>query len=169
MTQKEEPFLTVINNSPKPQIRVEAFKTKYLPLLISNPDPSVFNIRWIDEVAMSPYLEVDAINNDGTVAFTIPPLRSQVNTVVDATLQQVANLAKMEYQVHHLKGHAFLNTNLPRVLRFNSARDADIQKRWNELLILLGYKDLLVDPDTGTTADRPVQKTVEMSDDEDWD
>lgn len=167
MRVEDNSYLDVINNSQRPQIRANVFIEKFLPILLNDPNPAAFNLKWINEVSMNPYLAVDAINQDGSLAFVIPPLRSPIKTVLDPSLQHLANLAKMEYQVHPIKGNLFLNANLPRMMQFENARNDDIQQQWNALLVQLGHKKLLVDT---TTPEAPLKVDVGIiGADEDWD
>ena len=162
-------FIDAILNSPLPKIRTSAFKEKYLPLLF-HPSPSVFNLAWINEVAMNPYIEVLAVDDKGEVEFIIPPLRKQVNTTLDQSIATLSAQAKLEGNVHQMKANALLNDNLPRLLRFADARSLPIQERWDELLTALGYADrLATEPTEAAVKTVASDEGIGMSDDdEDW-
>lgn len=139
---EEADYISVLLNTQHPQIREEAFKERYLPLLFS-PDPFLFNIGWINDVAQSPYLEVDIINKKNEVVFVVPPLRKQVKATTDQSLPYVANLAQMESRIHVMKGHMVLEQHLPNLIKFNGERDVEIERRWRELITYYGHADKL--------------------------
>lgn len=159
-------YLDTILNNQKPMIRVETFESKYVPLIFDK-DPSLFNLRWVDEVSKNQYNEVVALDENNEVVYIIPPLRKPVKSTTDQSIARLTNQAKLESQVHIIKATTLMDNNLPKLVKFADARSSEIEQRWSELLTNLGYGDVLVMlGDKTTLADGT--STVEMGEDSDW-
>lgn len=160
-----------INSFPKPSIRIELFKEKYIPLLFDN-DPSIFNYRWIDEVSMNPYLEVHVIDEFGNILHVVPPLRRPVLSNTDTRIGQITSMAVLEEGVHKGRAEQLLRNNLPKVMQFSNARSDEIQHRWNQFLTELGYGSYLIDNAMKQTSSihysNEKMESIELKDNEDW-
>lgn len=136
-------YVDTINNIAKPQIPRAVFEKRYIPYLF-DPDPKTFNLKWLEEVAKNIYLEVDVMNPDGTLAFTVPPLRPLYNTSKNSDINFLANKAALETGIHRAKGDAFLMKVLPGRIHKQDGRDPEHEARWRAILIECGYADRLL-------------------------
>jgi hypothetical protein len=132
-----------ISNFPKPMIRIEAFKQIYLPLLF-NPNPSLFNFRWINEVSMNPYLSVNILDTDNNIIHVVPPLRTPIDSTKLTRLNDVTNLAIAEQSVHKARGEIFLADTLPKMMQFKEARSEELKRQWDIFITELGFGDMIV-------------------------
>lgn len=167
---EEFSFLTSILSAEKPSIRIELFESKYLPMML-DPNPAKFNLHWINEVAMSPYLEVNVVNANGGVEYTTPPLRSPTKTTTKNNIQYLANYALMESKIHMLRAQMILSENLPKMIRFETGIDPEYEYRWRQILIRHGYGHMLPDKEHDVQHDGKVaimsDSIIDLEDD-DW-
>lgn len=121
----------------------EVFIRNYAPLLF-DPDPSVFNLRWVSEVASSPTHEVIMVDNVGNFLTFIPPLR--------ATTLKSLNLGpelSSELEVYAIQKSVKKNQSENRLINTLSKLDLQIsvtpelESRWRNLLIDCGFGELL--------------------------
>ncbi len=166
MSVEEEDYTKIILDRQKPMLRFSVFKERYLPLLFSE-DPSLFNNRWIEDVSISPYLEVDLIDEHGKLVYTVPPLRRQVNSHANTVLNEMTKMAVIEASIHSEMGNIFLENNLPKLVKFDDSRSPEIQERWKTFLTELGYGEFLAD---GKQISREINSGggLEIVDNEDW-
>lgn len=160
-----------LSRIPKPFIRIELFKEKYIPLIFDT-DPSIFNFRWINEVSMNPYTEVNIIDEYGNIIDVVPPLRRPVLTNTNSSIGQITTMAVMEESVHKSKAELLLRNNLPKIMQFGDSRTPEIQERWKTFLTNLGYGKYLLDETLKTNSNihysNEKMESIEIEDNSDW-
>ncbi len=152
-----------------PSVSEADFKNGWLPILLYNSDPVVFNSRWISEVAYSPTARVRVIDTTGKTLFTVPPLV----TPNKIHLTHSEELTSMIGRIHQMKdvNPPKANMLLAETLDDISAsiampQDISYVDEWNNILIRYGYGDLIAD--TATIANK-VEESVVLNDiGEDW-
>ena len=126
-----------------PTIPLSVFEARYLPLLF-HPNASTFNTAWVEEVAMSIFMEVEVLNADDTVAFRVPALRPHFSTGFSGDISAVGTRSVYEAGIHKVKGNAYLSRTLPQVL-LPTASTTDNEERWREIITRCGYGSKLAD------------------------
>ena len=154
----------ILLNAEIPRISIKRFTEQYLPLVF-HADPATFNMAWLN-ICMKPTMAVDVIDEDGTVAYRVPPLRPSYETPFDSNIALMAGHAEMNKNVHVRKAQAILRDNLPKLMVFKSGRDPEAEKTWREIIIRHGYGDRLLTTST-SSGDSPVNEaaSVQMEDD----
>lgn len=159
-------FIKVIMSEPKPKINEKLFVSVYLPLLF-NEDPLAFNLKWINDVAMNPYLEVEVVDDNNKVLYLVPPLRSPLKTSLKRDIPNLANYAIMEHRVHKLRAEMVLAENLPKLIQFETGITDENERRWQEIIIRNGYGDRLINTKTQPNSSVQPVEDIQLSDDED--
>ena len=144
-----EDYIAELTNIPNKSIARSIFEKRYLPLLF-DPDPKVFNLRWLDEIAGSIFAEVDVIGEGGNVDFVIPPLKAQYATDPNNDINFLANQAEREAGIHRLKSEALLARTLPSRMNFVKGRNPEHEARWRHIIAECGYEDMLLDTSAAT-------------------
>lgn len=130
----------------KPKIGLKQFVEEYLPDL-ANPglDDSLLLAKWL-YISKGPYNEVNVINDDGSVAFTVPPLwvRIDVRKVNDARLSfnEVMSKVTQKTNVAPNLGKRYFQKCLPEMLPTSSSGNKYI-KQWNAILESYGYSPIV--------------------------
>lgn len=124
-----EEYLTTILESVNKQIKEKLFVNTYLPLIFL-PDHSVFNMRWINEVATNPHTAVDVLDDRNIKLYTIPPLRKAFNTDKLPNLRYELSQIELVGKSSGLLAQHMLIKSLSNVLDENDFKDNDSAKQW---------------------------------------
>lgn len=163
--------MTEILDRPNPQIRRRALKDLYLPLMFS-PDPKAFNLRWVNEIATSPFLPVDVIGDNNEVMYTVPPLcRQPEQSTAENTekLSMVLTHAAQESSrsmLHSLRALAEYESFLMEFVTIRSRSDIE---GWVKVLEDCGFGDripAIATPEVDDTDDDSVE--IEEGAPDDW-
>jgi hypothetical protein len=130
--------LETLNRIPK-----EVFIRNYAPLIFDT-DPSVFNLRWVAEVASSPTHEVIMVDNLGNILSIIPPLR--VTTLKNINLGPELS---SELEVYGIQKSIKKNQSENRLINTLNKLDLhisvtpELELRWRKLLIECGFGEMI--------------------------
>lgn len=119
---------------------------RYLPLLF-DPNPMVFNMAWIDEVAGCPHARVYITNYSNEVIGSVPPLRLAPISQVDSKVPSTLNIIQRHMSQNSAHGQALLLATLPQIISMETQIGIDIQNEWKELLIKYGYQQFIIEGD----------------------
>ena len=158
---------TTLINLPRPRIIIDKFVGVYLPLLdVPAGEDTTFTVRWWKEVAGGLYNSVDVMDGNGTVAYTVPPIREPFTTFSDSGLGLLATKFQKHSEVHKAAAmHAF-TAQLPKVVTISTPPKLEHVKVWDMILNKHGYGHL-----TSMDLVPEVEEIAETSfqqDDDDW-
>ena len=147
----------------RPSIAIDNFTKNYLPLVF-HKDPTVFNIKWLREVAMHQHLEVNVLDNDGSVAYVVPALRPSHVSQSTTALNDMGTVAALESGTSGKKAQLYIQSKLPFLVTFDNSPCVDSSARWHAILTRHGYGDRLATLTTKSTSS--TVSTVEPEQDE---
>lgn len=157
-----------ILNRPNPAVRKRALQQIYFPLMFKD-SPEEFNLRWINEIAMSPHLPVDVVDDHNTILYTIPPLRRTSDLVKreDATaLNAVLTHAVAEGGRSHLHQENFMREYEGFMVKFVTVISMTDIEGWIHALTDCGFGDKVKDVKVVTAKQEEEDNFVEGEPDE---
>lgn len=121
------------------------FVNNYLPILASKELPVEEIIgRWL-AISKHPYNEVDVLNEDGTIAYVVPPIWSKLsvrNRDNDKrSLSEIMIKANAKSLMSPKMGDAYLKHNLNKISSLYKCSNKHIHL-WNDILINYGYEPI---------------------------
>lgn len=124
--------MDTILNTPKPSIPYDVFKQKYAPFIKTGQ----FHIKWVNEVSSNLFTEVDVINPDGSVRYTVPTIGRPMDTTLDQNATTIVNAAAM--QQTDIQKMGILRSHLPKTIKFIEGRTTAEIKRWEAIFLDCG-------------------------------
>lgn len=153
---------------PKPTIGEELFKKTYLPLIF-DADPSVFNKRWIQEVAGSPYVEVEILESVDKVLFVVPSITDRFVSKVTNEINLLAVRYLKETERIQSVAQSNFNNALPKMIDVESRMlDATREERWRSILIRYDLGDKIAYSRTESNSILNQVSNVSVDDNEEW-
>lgn len=145
--------LSSVLNIPNPRIEERTFVRDWFNIVFGRPNTvhdRIPILRWVDEVAGSPYTEVDVTRN-GEVIFTIPPILD--STLMEVTpgldLQTILSQYRDERATSQKLGEQFFNQVVMPNLAVEVVKTEDQPYRDRLYEIAKGYG--LIAPDASPT------------------
>ena len=131
-----------VGRSTRPTLPLNTFSTEYLPMLMDESLPREEIIgRWL-AVSKHPYNEVDILNDDGTVAYVVPPIWIRLS-IRDTgkhkySVNELMARSRAKFSVSPRLGEAYLRMKLPEFSDLDSPNIKHI-KMWNDIITNYGY------------------------------
>ena len=128
------------------EIPESVLKNTYLPLII-DPDPGVFNKRWILEVAGTAHNRVAILDAHNKIIGTVPPLRTFTRGDKSGNLNFNIGAAQAQIDRHAVYGNNLLSKILSISVDLSSTVSPELQNEWRQLLIKYGYEKYVAPDD----------------------
>ena len=136
----------------------ETFFNRYLPLTVHS-DPNLFAQLWLIEVVKNFSQEVDIIDNNGTVLYTVPPLAAPMKVRTSEELFSMLTESTQYANIAPIVQLNFLNANLPNMVQTEPGDVDELRTRWAK--IFERYNGLAIAKAAGFAGDAPESKTTQ--------